>query len=326
MTKGRPPERAASSCIISVFWPRRAILTPFFSSFFLIHVMPCSCGSIISGQRAHDVTIAPFSTETRSVGRFSDAQIARCASVVSMLSGSAPDSDMGHAALGRGDRAREVGHVGVVLQREAEALREAARVGDEGRREQHVARQDLELRLQRHDRRLPARALRAERRDEAVGEAELALARLALGDDALLLGDGGRVLRLELRDGRLRLGLLGERRLLGGDRLVELVGRRGGRHALRLDRRVDVPVDGDVEHKVGQARRGRRLLGHRLDVEVLLGDQRPDVLEVLGRHLAVVDALLVVEQRVEEGVDVLHHALLAFHEMSILPLPVSCSR
>ena len=102
MTKGKPPESADSSCIINVFWPRRAILTPFFSSFFLIHVMPCSCGSIISGHRAHDVTMAPFSTETRSVGRFSDAQIARCASVVSMLSGSEPVSDMGTPPLAAG--------------------------------------------------------------------------------------------------------------------------------------------------------------------------------------------------------------------------------
>jgi len=79
---------------MSVFWPRRAILTPFDSSFFLIHVMPCSCGSIISGQRAHDVTMAPFSTDTGSVGRFSPAQPARCASVVRMFSGSLPSSDI----------------------------------------------------------------------------------------------------------------------------------------------------------------------------------------------------------------------------------------
>ena len=55
--------------VISVFWPRRTTLRPRFSSCFLIHVMPCSCGSIISGQRAQLLTIAPFSVETRSVGR-----------------------------------------------------------------------------------------------------------------------------------------------------------------------------------------------------------------------------------------------------------------
>ena len=38
-------------------------------------------------------------------------------------------------------------------------------------------------------------------------------------------------------------------------------------------------------------------------------EQRPDVLEVLLGHLAGVDAILVLEKRVEEAVDVLHHAL-----------------
>ena len=56
----------------------------------------------MSGQRAQLVTIAPFSIETRSDGRFSLAQPARCASVVSMLSGSRPDSDMGTPPLAAG--------------------------------------------------------------------------------------------------------------------------------------------------------------------------------------------------------------------------------
>ena len=57
---------------------------------FGLGLASCSCGSIIKGQRAQLHTMAPFSTETRSVGRFWLLHSARSASVQRMLSGSAP--------------------------------------------------------------------------------------------------------------------------------------------------------------------------------------------------------------------------------------------
>ena len=68
MTSGSPFSSVCSRWVSSSFCPSRATLSPCFSSRFLIHVMPCSCGSIISGQRAQLHTIAPFSTLTRSEG------------------------------------------------------------------------------------------------------------------------------------------------------------------------------------------------------------------------------------------------------------------
>ena len=40
-----------------------------FASFSRIHLMPCSCGSMISGQRLQQVMMAPFSILMRSAGR-----------------------------------------------------------------------------------------------------------------------------------------------------------------------------------------------------------------------------------------------------------------
>ena len=215
----------------------------------------------------------------------------------------------GHAALGRGDRARQVGHVRARLQQAAELFREAARVRDEGGGEQHVAGQDLELTIEVHDRSLPARAFGAEGGHEAQREPELLLVLLSGCDRVLLLLDCRVVLGRQLGDRRLGGRLLREGSLLGGNGLVERPGRLLSGEAFRLHILVDVPVHGNVEYKVGQAGRGRRLLGHRGHVEVLEREQRPDVLEVLLGHLAGVDAILVLEKRVEEAVDVLHHAL-----------------
>mmetsp|Transcript_13836 Transcript_13836/g.40703 ORF Transcript_13836/g.40703 Transcript_13836/m.40703 type:complete len:251 (-) Transcript_13836:4520-5272(-) len=78
------------------FWPSRHVLRPLASSCFLIHFMPCSCGSIMSGQRAQFVTIAPFWIETLSAGSVSLFHDAISASLVRTLSGSAA-SDMGRA-------------------------------------------------------------------------------------------------------------------------------------------------------------------------------------------------------------------------------------
>ena len=101
MTSGSPFSSVCSRWVSSSFCPSRATLSPCFSSRFLIHVMPCSCGSIISGQRAQLHTIAPFSTLTRSEGRSSEFHTARSASVVRILSGSAP-SERGTPPLAAG--------------------------------------------------------------------------------------------------------------------------------------------------------------------------------------------------------------------------------
>ena len=78
-----------------------------------------------------------------------------------------------HTALGHGERPLQVRHVAAVEQLRAEELREAARVRDERRRQQAVARQQLEVRAQLADRRLPARALRAEGRHQPLREHHL---------------------------------------------------------------------------------------------------------------------------------------------------------
>mmetsp|Transcript_45988 Transcript_45988/g.143901 ORF Transcript_45988/g.143901 Transcript_45988/m.143901 type:complete len:307 (-) Transcript_45988:395-1315(-) len=58
------------------------------SSWFLSHMMPCSCGSMSSGQRVAFVTSAPFSMDLRSAGSDSVIHSAILESVVRMLSGS----------------------------------------------------------------------------------------------------------------------------------------------------------------------------------------------------------------------------------------------
>mmetsp|Transcript_12940 Transcript_12940/g.48377 ORF Transcript_12940/g.48377 Transcript_12940/m.48377 type:complete len:207 (-) Transcript_12940:10313-10933(-) len=63
------------------------ILSP---NFCLIHLMPCSCGSIISAHRAADVMIAPFSMESGSVGKPSIPHPARMPGVDSTSSGVTP--------------------------------------------------------------------------------------------------------------------------------------------------------------------------------------------------------------------------------------------
>lgn len=69
------------------FWPIR--VTRRFSPYlFLIHFMPCSCGSTTSGQRSQVTTMVAFSTDMRSAGRPWFCQAATSASSVSILRGS----------------------------------------------------------------------------------------------------------------------------------------------------------------------------------------------------------------------------------------------
>ena len=54
----------------------------------LIHLMPCSCGSIISGHRSQFVKIVAFSVDIRSLGKFSLFHVAMVALSVNSDSGS----------------------------------------------------------------------------------------------------------------------------------------------------------------------------------------------------------------------------------------------
>ena len=96
---GEPLSMHEPRTVMIVFWPRRTTFKPRFSSCFLIHLMPCSCGSIMSGQRAQLVTMAPFSVDTGSAGSCSLFQPATCEGVVSTESGFMPFSDMGTPPL-----------------------------------------------------------------------------------------------------------------------------------------------------------------------------------------------------------------------------------
>mmetsp|Transcript_66859 Transcript_66859/g.164843 ORF Transcript_66859/g.164843 Transcript_66859/m.164843 type:complete len:286 (-) Transcript_66859:3010-3867(-) len=58
--------------------------------FRLIHLIPCSCGSMSSGQRLQLAMMAPFCTDTLSVGSPSSFHTATCASSHRMLSGLMP--------------------------------------------------------------------------------------------------------------------------------------------------------------------------------------------------------------------------------------------
>ena len=59
-------------------------------SLLLIHLIPCSCGSMISGYLLHEVMTAAFSRETLSAGRFYVYQRACSAGFDNTKSGSTP--------------------------------------------------------------------------------------------------------------------------------------------------------------------------------------------------------------------------------------------
>lgn len=76
--------------VLARTWLSWMILSPCGSSLFLTHWMPCSCGSIMSGQRAQLHMMAPFSTESESLGSPSLPHRAISVSSVSRLSGRRP--------------------------------------------------------------------------------------------------------------------------------------------------------------------------------------------------------------------------------------------
>mmetsp|Transcript_31209 Transcript_31209/g.79125 ORF Transcript_31209/g.79125 Transcript_31209/m.79125 type:complete len:278 (+) Transcript_31209:3191-4024(+) len=89
------PVSSAFSMVGSIFLlVRRVICRLFLLSFSLTHTMPWSCGSIMRGHLSAYVVMAPFSIETRSLGRPSLFHAAICAVSVRMRSGSG-FSDMG---------------------------------------------------------------------------------------------------------------------------------------------------------------------------------------------------------------------------------------
>ena len=206
----------------------------------------------------------------------------------------------GHAALGCRHLALEVGQESLLHQRDAEALVEAANVRDEGRGEQHVAHEDIHLDVEVDDALLPACALGAKRCHQTLREAELAFASVRVGEHRLLLGDGGCEELLELSDSCLGGGLGRERRVLGGDGRVELLGGGQGLQTHGLDILVDVVVDVDVDDEVCETGGRVRLLALDLDVEPLELEQVLDVGEVGLGQLATVDASLEAEHGLEE--------------------------
>lgn len=76
----RPPHPPCPSCTTLSSEPSR----------FRIHLMPCCCGSMMSGQRSLVVRMAAFSVDILSFGRPWFCQAATVASSVSMRIGSRP--------------------------------------------------------------------------------------------------------------------------------------------------------------------------------------------------------------------------------------------
>mmetsp|Transcript_14429 Transcript_14429/g.26652 ORF Transcript_14429/g.26652 Transcript_14429/m.26652 type:complete len:256 (+) Transcript_14429:149-916(+) len=91
-----PASTAAVTLVIQLLLPSCSTTTllssaaHLASSCFLIHLMPWSCGSMISGHLSALLMIAPFSTEIRSAGRPSFCQLATLASSVRTFNGSIP--------------------------------------------------------------------------------------------------------------------------------------------------------------------------------------------------------------------------------------------
>ena len=76
--------------LIHFFWLSWMVFKPFLWLRFWIHLIPCSWGSIIRGQRVHWVTKAPFSREIRSLAKPSFFQKAKSESLAKTNSGSRP--------------------------------------------------------------------------------------------------------------------------------------------------------------------------------------------------------------------------------------------
>mmetsp|Transcript_6913 Transcript_6913/g.16624 ORF Transcript_6913/g.16624 Transcript_6913/m.16624 type:complete len:215 (-) Transcript_6913:4078-4722(-) len=85
-----PLVMAASSLRSQFFWVSWNTMRPLFSSRLRSHLIPCICGSMISGHRLHLEMMAPFSSDTGSSGRPWLIILALSAAVVSWESGEAP--------------------------------------------------------------------------------------------------------------------------------------------------------------------------------------------------------------------------------------------
>ena len=79
---------AARRFLIQVLWDSWMHMSLLSASRFLSHLMPCSCGSMMRGQRLQELMMAPFSREMRSAGRPSLIILAFLPSSVSMSMGS----------------------------------------------------------------------------------------------------------------------------------------------------------------------------------------------------------------------------------------------
>mmetsp|Transcript_36229 Transcript_36229/g.69449 ORF Transcript_36229/g.69449 Transcript_36229/m.69449 type:complete len:259 (-) Transcript_36229:4333-5109(-) len=90
ISRGMPFSRHRSTVSMYLCWDSWMIFRPASCSRFRIQLMPCSCGSIMSDQRAAFVMMAPFSMESGSVGRPWLAQRARLASPESRSSSTSP--------------------------------------------------------------------------------------------------------------------------------------------------------------------------------------------------------------------------------------------
>ena len=87
MMTGVPRSIASSSRRSASFWSMRSTTSPASLKRSRSQPMPCSCGSMSSGQRSEAQQMAPFSTETLSSGSPSEFQPAMVASSVSGPSG-----------------------------------------------------------------------------------------------------------------------------------------------------------------------------------------------------------------------------------------------
>ena len=237
--------------------------------------MPCTCGSMMSGQRLHAETMAPFSTEMRSAGRPFEIILAVSASVMSTSIGSTP-SVIGTFCSPRSSsqlpdhsaRRLSLSNAPTYETKPAASMQSPTSETDE----------PLSFSIS-----LPQRSFSEdEAADEPLGEAEAFHARGGLGLDARLFL--GRVLQLVLE---LLQHLLdnGDLALRGRERRVRRgLGRLG--RLKRVHQRLDLDVDPveavDVDDPRREIGRGRRtFVVHVLDRELGVVGEDLDPLDLV---------------------------------------------